>query len=101
EGARGQEDRREEDAGQESRPQVGLTCRCGLAPPCTCGVRGRCSYHGGVQQVYGLTGWIMAALWLLAISATVFALVHAVRQRSDAFTAVDKLTKPIWLGILG
>ncbi len=43
----------------------------------------------------------MAALWLLAISATVFALVHAVRQRSDAFTAVDKLTKPIWLGILG
>ncbi|NKY37389.1 MULTISPECIES: DUF2516 family protein [Nocardia] len=54
-----------------------------------------------MQQVYGLTGWIMAALWLLAISATVFALVHAVRQRSDAFTAVDKLTKPIWLGILG
>ena len=51
--------------------------------------------------MYGLTGWIMAALWLLAISATVFALVHAVRQRSDAFTAVDKLTKPIWLGILG
>ncbi|NKY56550.1 MULTISPECIES: DUF2516 family protein [Nocardia] len=54
-----------------------------------------------MQQVYGLTAWIMAALWLLAISATVFALVHAVRQRSDAFTAVDKLTKPIWLGILG
>ncbi|MFI1465373.1 DUF2516 family protein [Nocardia carnea] len=51
--------------------------------------------------MYGLTAWIMAALWLLAISATVFALVHAVRQRSDAFTAVDKLTKPIWLGILG
>ncbi len=43
----------------------------------------------------------MAALWLLAAGATVFALVHAVRQRSDAFTAVDKLTKPIWLGILG
>ncbi|WP_459548234.1 DUF2516 family protein [Nocardia sp. X0981] len=54
-----------------------------------------------MEQVYGLTGWIMAALWLLATSATVFALVHAVRQRSDAFTAVDKLTKPIWLGILG
>ncbi|MFI5714449.1 DUF2516 family protein [Nocardia sp. NPDC051750] len=54
-----------------------------------------------MEQVFGLTWWIMAALWLLAISATVFALVHAVRQRSDAFTAVDKLTKPIWLGILG
>lgn len=42
----------------------------------------------------------MLALRLLALGATVFALVHAVRQRSDAFTAVDKLTKPIWLGIL-
>jgi len=31
----------------------------------------------------------------------VFALIHAVRQRSDAFTAVDKMTKPIWLAILG
>ncbi len=29
-----------------------------------------------------------------------FAVFHAVRQRKDAFTAVDKLTKPIWLGIL-
>ncbi|MEU4839158.1 DUF2516 family protein [Nocardia testacea] len=54
-----------------------------------------------MDKVYGLTGFIMVALWLLATSATVFALVHAVRQRSDAFTAVDKLTKPIWLGILG
>ncbi|MEU4316956.1 DUF2516 family protein [Nocardia sp. NPDC024068] len=53
-----------------------------------------------MEQVYGLTGWIMLALRLLALGATVFALVHAVRQRSDAFTAVDKLTKPIWLGIL-
>ncbi|MGW0182382.1 DUF2516 family protein [Nocardia sp. NPDC003345] len=54
-----------------------------------------------MEQVYGLTGWIMLALRLLALGATVFALVHAVRQRSDAFTAVDKLTKPIWLAILG
>ncbi|MEU1985954.1 DUF2516 family protein [Nocardia sp. NPDC019395] len=54
-----------------------------------------------MEQVFGLTWWIMAALWLLALSTTVFALVHAVRQRPDAFTAVDKLTKPIWLGILG
>ncbi len=39
-------------------------------------------------------------LWLAALGATIFALVHAVRQRPDAFTAVDKLTKPIWVGIL-
>ncbi|WP_420873823.1 DUF2516 family protein [Nocardia huaxiensis] len=31
---------------------------------------------------------------------TVFALVHAIRQRPDAFTAVDKLTKPAWIAIL-
>lgn len=42
----------------------------------------------------------MTALRLLALGAAVFALIHAVRQRKDAFTAVDKLSKPIWLGIL-
>lgn len=36
---------------------------------------------------------------ILAVGA--FALVHAVRQRPDAFTAVDKLTKGKWLAIIG
>lgn len=48
----------------------------------------------------GLTGSIELVLWLMALGATVFALIHAVRQRSDAFSAVDKLSKPIWLAIL-
>lgn len=43
---------------------------------------------------------VMLVLKLLALGAAVFALIHAVRQRKDAFTAVDKLSKPIWLGIL-
>ena len=47
-----------------------------------------------------LTVWIMIALRLLALGAGAFALFHALRQRTDAFPAVDKLTKPIWLGIL-
>lgn len=51
-------------------------------------------------NVHGITGLIMFALQLLALAAAVFAVFHAVRQRKDAFTAVDKLTKPIWLGIL-
>lgn len=42
----------------------------------------------------------MLALQLIAIAAAVFALFHAIRQRGDAFTAVDKLSKPIWLAIL-
>jgi hypothetical protein len=37
---------------------------------------------------------------MAALGVTVFALVHAIRQRPDAFTAVDKLTKPIWVAIL-
>jgi hypothetical protein len=48
-----------------------------------------------------LTHGVLTLIWLAAVGATIFALIHAVRQRSDAFTAVDKLTKPIWLTILG
>ncbi|NUS42631.1 MAG: DUF2516 family protein [Mycobacteriaceae bacterium] len=48
----------------------------------------------------GLTAWILMVLRLLALGSGVYALIHAVRQRPDAFTAADKLTKPIWLGIL-
>ncbi|RDI52062.1 MULTISPECIES: DUF2516 family protein [Nocardia] len=51
-------------------------------------------------NVYSVTGAIVFVLWLAALGATIFALVHAIRQRSDAFTAVDKLTKPIWVTIL-
>ncbi|MEV5651886.1 DUF2516 family protein [Nocardia sp. NPDC052254] len=50
--------------------------------------------------VYQLTSAILWLLWLAAMAMTIFALVHAIRQRSDAFTAVDKLTKPIWVSIL-
>ncbi|MFE3293728.1 DUF2516 family protein [Rhodococcus sp. NPDC059234] len=55
---------------------------------------------GHVYTVHGLTGIIMLGLQLLALGAGVFAVFHALRQRTDAFTAVEKLSKPIWLGIL-
>jgi hypothetical protein len=35
------------------------------------------------------------------IPVGVFAFVHALLQRADAFTAIDRLTKPAWLGITG
>ena len=35
------------------------------------------------------------------LAATVYAFVHAAIQRPDAYTAADKLTKPVWLVILG
>ena len=33
--------------------------------------------------------------------AAVYAFVHAAMQRPDAYTAAEKLTKPVWLVILG
>ena len=37
----------------------------------------------------------------VALAVTVYAFVHAAMQRPDAYTAADKLTKPVWLVILG
>lgn len=47
----------------------------------------------------------MEALWILFIIkwlgalVGVFAFIHALLQRPDAYTAIDRLTKPAWLGI--
>ncbi|EOM76676.1 DUF2516 family protein [Rhodococcus rhodnii] len=51
-------------------------------------------------HVDGLISIILLAIRLVALAGAVFALVHVIRQRKDAFTAVDKLTKPVWVGIL-
>ncbi|WP_084721847.1 DUF2516 family protein [Rhodococcus marinonascens] len=51
-------------------------------------------------QVDGIMSVIFLAIKVVALGGAAFALFHAARQRKDAFTAVDKLTKPIWLGIL-
>jgi O-antigen/teichoic acid export membrane protein len=40
-------------------------------------------------------------LQIAVLLTTVYAFVHAALQRSDAYTAADKLTKPVWLVILG
>jgi len=50
--------------------------------------------------VDSLAGLIILVLQIVAIAGAGFALFHAVRQPSEAFPAVDKLTKPVWLGIL-
>lgn len=40
-------------------------------------------------------------LFWAVLAATVYAFVNAAMQRPDAYTATDKLTKPVWLVILG
>lgn len=43
---------------------------------------------------------IVLVLGAIAVGVELYALIHAATQRADAFVAADKLTKPIWLGIL-
>ncbi|AOS61277.1 DUF2516 family protein [Actinoalloteichus hymeniacidonis] len=45
--------------------------------------------------------WIIFAIWLAGIPTGLFAFVHALSQRADAFVAADKLSKNAWLGITG
>jgi uncharacterized protein DUF2516 len=46
-------------------------------------------------------GYVLAVLQIAVVVTTVYAFVHAAMQRPDAYTAANKLTKPVWLVILG
>ena len=46
-------------------------------------------------------GYVLAVLQIAVLVTTVYAFVHAALQRPDAYTAAEKLTKPVWLVILG
>jgi len=48
-----------------------------------------------------LVGTVLFVLQLAVLGTTVYAFVHAAMQRTDAYTAAEKLTKPVWLVILG
>ncbi|MCT7658564.1 DUF2516 family protein [Mycobacterium deserti] len=53
------------------------------------------------MQLQGLVGYVLFALQIAVVATAVYAVVHAAMQRPDAYTAADKLTKPVWLVILG
>jgi energy-converting hydrogenase Eha subunit A len=52
-------------------------------------------------ELQGLVGYVLFALQVAVLVAAVYAFVHAAMQRPDAYTAAEKLTKPVWLVILG
>ena len=52
-------------------------------------------------MLQGVAGVVLLAIELAVFGATVYAFVHAAMQRPDAYPAADKLTKPVWLVILG
>lgn len=43
--------------------------------------------------------WILWIIKWLAVPVGVYAFIHALMQRPDAYTAIDRMTKPAWLGI--
>ena len=49
----------------------------------------------------GLAGTVLLVLEIAIFVMAVYAFIHAAMQRSDAYTAANKLTKPVWLIILG
>jgi len=49
----------------------------------------------------GLAGTVLTVLMLAIFVMAVYAFIHAAMQRSDAYTAANKLTKPVWLIVLG
>ena len=52
--------------------------------------------------IIGSLQWIVFLVLSLVVFGTqLFALVDAIRRPASAFTAEGKLTKPIWLAILG
>jgi len=53
------------------------------------------NFFGSIQLLIAL------AFGVGALGLSIFCLVDALRHRPDAFTAAGKLTKPIWLGLLG
>ena len=51
-------------------------------------------------MLQGVAGAVLLFVHYAVLITTLYALVHAALQRPDAYTAVDKLTKPAWLVIL-
>jgi hypothetical protein len=44
---------------------------------------------------------VFYVLQIAVLLTSVYSFVHAALQRSDAYTAAEKLSKPAWLAILG
>ena len=53
------------------------------------------------MELQVLVVYVLFAVRIAVLATTVYAFVHAAMQRPDAYTAAGKLTKPVWLVILG
>ena len=53
------------------------------------------------QFAYPIIGYIDLVLLIFSLAIEVWAFIHCVRQRGDAFAAVGTLPKGAWLAIIG
>jgi Protein of unknown function (DUF2516) len=54
-----------------------------------------------VDVLAHLDTYVLFVIGIVTAPVSAYAFAHALRQRSDAFPAVGKLTKNAWLGITG
>ncbi|BBY63242.1 membrane protein [Mycolicibacterium helvum] len=52
-------------------------------------------------MLQGVAGLVLDVVFWMVTAVTIYAFVHAAMQRPDAYAAAEKLTKPVWLVILG
>lgn len=53
------------------------------------------------QPLLWLDQWVSLLIWVVGIPVGLYAFVHALMQRKDAYTAASKQTKPTWGAITG
>ncbi|APE16873.1 hypothetical protein BOH72_18110 [Mycobacterium sp. WY10] len=53
------------------------------------------------MMLQGVAGLVLQVVFWVVTAVTIYAFVNAAMQRSDAYPAAEKLTKPVWLVILG
>jgi 4-amino-4-deoxy-L-arabinose transferase-like glycosyltransferase len=52
-------------------------------------------------MLQGVAGLVLEVVFWAVTAVTIYAFVNAAMQRPDAYAAAEKLTKPVWLVILG
>lgn len=57
-------------------------------------------HASGLPLVYVLEYYVGLAIGAVVICVSAYALVQSVLYSGQAYTAADKLTKPLWIGIL-
>ena len=53
------------------------------------------------MQLQSLAAYILFAVQIAVLGISIYALINAGMQRTDAYTAAGKMTKNAWMAILG